>query len=91
MADGAGSIIKAGVSRIPFSDGLRGVFGAGKKGGAGSGSTPSETPNTLQSNAIVRVVEALSEGEIRGPAIGGEHRFTGGAVGLECHAVSRLD
>lgn len=46
---------------------IHGMKGGGKGGGGGGGGrTPSEAPNTLQSKATFRVVEALSEGEIGG-------------------------
>lgn len=41
--------------------------GGGKGGGGGS-----EQPNTLRSRNIVRVLEALSEGEIEGPGVGSD-------------------
>ena len=47
------------------------VHGAkGGKGGAGS-NPPVESPNTLQSRNIARIIEVLSEGEIEGPGVDG--------------------
>lgn len=49
---------------------IRGGIIRGAKGGKGSSSdqqhTPVEAPNTLQSNAVARVVDLISEGEIFG-------------------------
>jgi predicted phage tail protein len=42
------------------------IIGAGGGKGGGGGSAPSESPNTLQSNAIARVVDLISEGEVIG-------------------------
>lgn len=46
------------------------IEGAKGKGGGGESVTVVEDPNTLQSRAIVRVLEVLSEGEIEGLATG---------------------
>ena len=42
------------------------IVGAGGGKGGGGGSAPSESPNTLQSNAVARVIDLISEGEIIG-------------------------
>ena len=42
------------------------IIGAGGGKGGGGGSAPSESPNTLQSNSIARVIDLISEGEIVG-------------------------
>lgn len=58
MSDGATVAIKK-----PFE----GHKGGGKGGGGGGNSAPAkEAPNTLQSNTIARVVDAVSEGKIKG-------------------------
>lgn len=42
------------------------IVGAGGGKGGGGGSAPSESPNTLQSNSIARVIDLISEGEVVG-------------------------
>ena len=42
------------------------IIGKKGKGGGGSGPPPIESPNSLQSKAIVRLVDLLGEGEIQG-------------------------
>lgn len=41
--------------------------GGGKGGGSGSSAGPREAPNTLQANSIIKVLDLLGEGKIRGP------------------------
>lgn len=52
--------------------------GHGGKGSGSGGSTATEDPNTLQSRAIVRVLELISEGEIVGLVDGAKSIFLGG-------------
>ena len=40
------------------------IYGEGGKGGKGGGHTPIETNDTLQSVQVVRILLAVSEGEI---------------------------
>ena len=42
------------------------IRGAGGGKGGGGGTAPSESPNTLQSKAVARVIDLISEGEIVG-------------------------
>lgn len=45
----------------------RNIYGeGGGKGGGDSSKLPAESPNTLRSKAVLRVIEAVSEGEIEG-------------------------
>jgi predicted phage tail protein len=44
----------------------RRIIGAGGGKGGGGGSAPSESPNTLQSSSIARIIDLISEGEIIG-------------------------
>jgi predicted phage tail protein len=47
---------------------MRGSGGGGKSGGGSGGATqqPQEAPNTLQSKAVVKLLELISEGPIKG-------------------------
>ncbi len=60
----------------PFDTGAIGSGGGGKSGGAGGGAK--EAPNTLRSNAIVRIIDVLSEGPIGGLVDGAKSIFFNG-------------
>lgn len=63
----------------PFLGGGSGALGSGGGGkGGSSGGGASEAPNTLRSNAVVRVIDILSEGPIGGLVDGPKSIFFNG-------------
>jgi predicted phage tail protein len=70
------------IARIP-NEPPRGAGGGGKTGG-GSGTTPTEDPDSLQSVAFVSVLDLLCEGEIQGLVKGG---FNPSVAGVESDSI----
>lgn len=69
--------VKRIIARIP-PDPPRGAGGNSKSGG-GSGTTPTEDPDSLQSVAFVQLLDLLCEGEIQGLVQGGLNPSVAGA------------